>query len=168
MKLLIITLLFSFSTFAISDSSNQVLRLSSTSAISCGKLKDSCEYYTCVESKKQCGESGYLQSFGHKYCQRFQDKISKKLSQRGRIWLQEVRSCLIDELSKISPQIGCYGLKKMAFRSHVPCYQKTRFCELNKWDKYHVIKTLKSELKNRHVLAAGIRVLKSCRWIRFY
>lgn len=134
----------------------------------CSELRNTCEYYTCIETQKQCGPSGYLQSFGYKYCHRFQDEIAQNLSPAGRVWLHEVRSCLIDELSKISPQTGCYNLKKLAFRSHIPCYQKTSFCNLKKWDKYHVLKALKSELKSFQVFKAGLKILRSCRWIRFY
>jgi hypothetical protein len=168
MKILTILILSFYTLVALSGSSDQVSVSTEPSNISCSKLKNSCEYYTCIEAKKQCGDFGYLKSFGHKYCQRFQDIISTKLSQNGRIWLQDVRSCLIDKLSKIDPQIGCYGLKNEAFKSHVPCYKKSGFCELKKWDKYHIIKTIKSELKNRQVLKSGLKILRSCRWIRFY
>jgi|SaaInlStandDraft_5_1057022.scaffolds.fasta_scaffold101414_1 hypothetical protein len=134
----------------------------------CSKLKNSCEYYLCLETQKKCGESGYLKSFGHKYCHRFQTYTSKTLSHQGKIWLRSVRSCLIDELTKMDPALSCQQLKQNAFYSHAPCYIKTKFCNLKLKDKYKIIKAIGRGSMNRHAMASGIRVLRSCRLVRWY
>ena len=36
-------------------------------ASSCDHLADDCEYYSCIETEKQCGKRGYPIGFGKKY-----------------------------------------------------------------------------------------------------
>lgn len=130
----------------------------------CSKLKDDCEYYSCIEKQKTCGKKGYPLAFGKKYCLRFKDFTSKKMSHAGRRWLDEVRTCLIEQVELMPETISCGSLKNKALQSHFHCYYKVNFCRLSKRDKFQVIKTMKSEFNNKQIIKLGWRVLRSCKW----
>lgn len=147
------------SVMAYSDTYNQV--------DNCSHLKTSCEYYLCLETQKKCGSKGYLKSFGHAYCYKFENTVASSFSPKGRKWLKEVRECLIDELSQMNPKISCSKLKKQAFDSHIPCYKKTHFCRLSKYNKYQVMKSIASAIKDPKIISAGFEILKSCKWTPF-
>jgi hypothetical protein len=133
----------------------------------CNTLKTSCEYYLCVEAQKSCGDRGYLKSFGHNYCYKYENIITKNFSPKGKKWLKDVRECLIDELSKLDNNLTCREIKAQAFASHGPCYKKKKFCNLRKRDKYQLIKSLRREIKNPQILKAGIKIIRSCKWFPF-
>ena len=134
----------------------------------CSELQDSCEYYLCIENQKQCGNAGYLKSFGHKYCHRFEKYTSNSISDHGKKWLDAVRSCLIREMTQMDPNLSCNQLKRQAFNTHYACYVETKFCNLSYLDKYKIIRAVGRGFRNSQVLRTGIRVLRSCRFIRFY
>ncbi len=130
----------------------------------CSKLSNSCEYYLCVESQKSCGDFGYLKSFGHRYCMQFQNKVYPRFTDKGRIWLEDVKSCLISEIEKMPQDLSCQSLKNRAINSHYKCYYQANFCKLNKREKLLLIKTARRELKSFKFLKLGYKVLRSCRW----
>jgi len=134
----------------------------------CSELTQDCEYYLCLETQKQCGSQGYLKSFGHKYCNRFQKYTQFNVSPKAQLWLSDVRSCLIRKLEEINQGLTCSELKQAAFKSHVPCYIEAKFCNLNYKDKYQIIRAIGRALRKPQVLRAGLRVLRSCRLIRLY
>ena len=136
--------------------------------VDCSTYKNSCEYYLCLETQKKCGENGYLKSFGHRYCQRYEKEITNQFSTEAKDWLINVRTCLIDELDSVSQALSCGQLKRYAINSHVKCYIKTKFCNIPRKDKITLLKSVADVPKEYQLLSSGIRILRSCRVIRFY
>lgn len=127
----------------------------------CESLKSDCEYYSCMEANKKCGDTGYLKNFGHRYCLRFDDK-KHRFSEKGKLWLSRVKSCLIDEIVKLPDTTSCSNLKSAAFAQHVPCYLKTGFCSLSRLDKIRLYKTVLKDIWRYEIFSTGIEVRLSC------
>jgi hypothetical protein len=127
----------------------------------CKKLSDDCEYYLCVAKQKHCDGSTYPVKFGNRYCMRYTEKI-KNFSRDGKIWVGEVRRCLIKEMNGYNPNLTCSQLKDAAFASHLPCYLETGFCSLSVKDKAAIMETIWPTLENVQVWTSGMSVLKQC------
>ncbi len=127
----------------------------------CQQYLDDCEYYSCIEAQKQCGNRGYPIGFGRKYCLRF-DERQARLSPEGQEWMMRVRSCLITGMEESSDELTCRQFKRTAVKLHVPCYVQSGYCQLSKKDKKAVIKMIRWSLWRPSLLSAGIRVLRSC------
>ena len=76
---------------------------------SCGDYQDiedrrACQYYPCQEGETghACGENGYFQGYGQKYCARFTQKTYPNMTKAGQAWLTEVRSCLMGAIGDIT------------------------------------------------------------------
>lgn len=128
----------------------------------CEKFLDDCEFYACVESHKKCGKKGYLEGFGLRYCEKFEKK-KHNFSDNGKLWMNEVKLCLISELEKIDDNNSCSSFKKESIKNHVPCYINSGYCELSKKDKLVVINTIKYSLYRPSLIKAGLAVLKNCK-----
>ncbi len=127
----------------------------------CREYADDCEYYSCVSEAKHCGDESYPISFGKRYCLRYESRMDH-FTENGKIWINEVKKCLIDEMAKFEEDLTCSQLRKRAFKSHVPCYVKSGFCELSFYDKRMAIKTIWPSIRNVHILASGINTLRAC------
>lgn len=134
----------------------------------CIEMKDDCQYYLCVEAKKSCGDRGYLKAFGHKYCQDFKAVSSSMYSPRAMQWFGEVRSCLIRKITEMDKNLTCNELKNQAFKSHLPCYLETNFCDLRLLDKLNIVAVLKNELQNPAIIKLGLKIMHSCSLLKSY
>jgi hypothetical protein len=139
--------LISFSAFANSD---------------CSQYSDDCEYYSCVAQAKHCSDSSYPISFGKRYCLRYVED-SANLSKYGQEWLQNVRKCLIKDMTTFEDTLSCSQLRGRAFKGHVTCYVESGFCHLSWKDKARVVKTIWPSIRNVYIMASGINVLRACR-----
>ncbi|TNF00345.1 MAG: hypothetical protein EP326_06595 [Deltaproteobacteria bacterium] len=128
----------------------------------CQQYLDDCEYYSCIEVQKQCGEDGYPIGFGRKYCMRFEERRAN-LSPEGQEWMKRVRSCLIAGMEESSDELTCREFKSSAVKLHVPCYVDSGYCQLSKKDKKAVIKMIRWSMWRPSLLSAGIQVLRSCK-----
>ena len=128
----------------------------------CQQFLDDCEYYSCIEAEKQCGDRGYPIGFGRKYCMRFEERQAK-LSLEGQEWMKRVRSCLIAGMEESTDGLSCREFKRSAVKLHVPCYVDSGYCQLSKKDKKAVIKMISWSMWRPSLLNAGLRVLKSCK-----
>lgn len=140
-----------------------VLGLLSLSAIAdeCSRYTNDCEYYLCISAEKGCDRRDYPVRFGHRFCLRYSKRI-ESFSEEGKIWVDNVRSCLIKKMEELDQELNCSQLKVQAFKTHVPCYLESGFCQLKLKDKRAVIDTVWPTIRNVYVLAGGINILKSC------
>ncbi len=141
-----------------------IIALSSQMAFSfteCEQLSDSCEYYSCVEAHKKCGKRGYAIGFGKKYCTKF-DKYSYKFSNEGKRWIEDVRSCLIDNLGITSDVLSCRKFKKEQIKSHIPCYLDSGYCSLSTKDKKLIRKVVYKTMWRPSFIVSAFKVLKAC------
>lgn len=143
-----------------------LLFLTSTSSFAfdvkrCQEFSNDCEYYSCVSEAKHCESYSYPLQFGKRYCLRFTDRL-KNFSARGKMWVEEVRKCLIHNMSTYEEDVTCGQIRRKAFRDHVPCYVESGFCNLSLRDKRLIIKTALPALKNRFVIRDGLKILKAC------
>lgn len=80
-------------------------------------------YLDCVEAVYPCGDKGYAQSYGYRYCNRFAE--AEFFNPVTYQWRDATRDCLIGELLTIDfelPQLSCERIKRYAFDSHPRCY----------------------------------------------
>jgi hypothetical protein len=129
----------------------------------CSKLQNDCEYYSCISQEKSCSSDSYPLAFGRRFCLRYGANISK-FSENGKSWIENVRQCLIREMETFESDLSCSELQNKAFKSHIPCYVKSGFCELSLSDKRKIMQTLWPSLGNPQVISDGMAVLKSCFW----
>lgn len=127
----------------------------------CERLKDDCEYYSCISLEKNCSRYSYPENFGRKYCLRYAER-SARFSDQGKRWIENVKSCLISEMETFESKLSCSQLRKRAFKSHVPCYVRSGFCQLNQSDKIELLRTIWPSVRNVHILANGIQIVKAC------
>lgn len=131
----------------------------------CMNYVDDCEFYSCIEAKRDCGRFGYPRGFGKKYCLRFENRRDN-FSTEGWAWIKKTRNCLIEKLSNISDETSCRKLKKQSFKDHVSCYLDGGFCGLSKSDKKNIYKTIWPSLWRRKTLVAGWKIKKQCRRVK--
>lgn len=85
-----------------------------------------CGFYTvCLEMRVSCGQEGYANGYGQKYCKRFAAKTD--LSNQGIRWRDEALKCLQRRLTPlvmrpiVSP-VTCEEVMELAFDTHPLCY----------------------------------------------
>lgn len=127
----------------------------------CREIENDCEYYSCVSESRHCRNSSYLIRFGRKYCLRY-DNRRPSFSLNGRIWIDNVRGCLIRHMNTYPETMSCKEFKNVAFKDHVPCYLESGFCELSKSDRLEILKTIWTSLGNFQILSNGFKVIQSC------
>lgn len=131
-------------------------------ASACNQYIGTCEYYQCQEQEYHCGEDGYLMHFGHRYCERFYQKLNERLSPKGQEWIDQVKVCLQEKMEQFTDDHSCKKLKKLAYRSHSDCYLKANFCQLSLSDKQKIIRFLGPELFKFRTQKEGFQVLYHC------
>lgn len=127
----------------------------------CASVKDTCEYYRCVEAQATCGFRGYPRGFGQKYCLRFQHN-QVKFSDQGQLFIERTRNCLINHLDKMDSSVKCSKIKKQSFKDHIPCYIESGFCSLSNHDRKELYKTIWPSLWRAKVLISGIKMIRIC------
>jgi len=107
-----------------------------------------CDYYRCREaqSEGQCGNDGYYQGFGARYCLRYAQATEPTMSPEGQLWSASSRRCLIESLdADVADTPVCEDLIEAGYQTHASCYQQTGFCELSLSDVRRVVSTLETE-----------------------
>lgn len=133
---------------------------------SCDDFQDiedcrACQYYPCQEDEKgyACGESGYFQGYGQKYCARFTQKTYPNMTEAGQAWLRSVRSCLMGAIGEITQdELTCGGVRQAAFDSHPSCYVLSGLCSLPPHDWFQILATISpwdNDLKQVILSGAG-------------
>ena len=150
MKWILFLLVFSQNVIASVDASNQ-----------CSHLKGDCEFYACMEEEYKCGRTGYPSNFGGKYCLGF-TAIEKNFTERGKLWLQNTRACLMQKILNAPDYNNCEELREGSFADHVPCYVESGFCQLPIKDKLKVFKLIKRELFRIETIKTGFYTLYQC------
>ena len=120
-----------------------------------------CEMYSCLESEHglDCGQRGYFRGYGQKYCERFSAITGEFMSDAGRTWLTNVRTCLLSEVESILEKTSsCSGIRQEAFDSHPQCYIDSGLCALPPGDWAHIVATISpwdNDLKQVILSGAG-------------
>ncbi|KAJ6589981.1 hypothetical protein DFH09DRAFT_1140582 [Mycena vulgaris] len=132
---------------------------------------DSCTFYAdCLESRYNCGPTGYPLGYGQRYCNKFKTGRAT-LSERGQTWMHATMHCLQEAL--VPDVVGgqnaaenCAALEHKAFASHAGCYVRSGVCKLPLSDWRAVLKIV--EIKTlfdswdafKATLAAGTECLE--------
>ena len=128
----------------------------------CSPLLNYCSYYTCASRTLACKSSGYLESFGQKYCGRFEDR-EQNFSSRGKRFLAKVSLCLRNDIEENFNKLNCSNVKPIAADSHVKCYVSLGFCNLSFMDQYRIFQTvLKPVLTDRTFQKVAFRISRKC------
>jgi hypothetical protein len=147
-KILILLILFSFTTFAANKAS-------------CETDSSECSIYCQLNDALKCSSSNYLTKFGHKYCRQFLDN-NHRFSVRGQLILSKIRSCLISTL-KNQETVTCGNVESFAMESHYTCYIESGFCDLPKPDALDVMWIIRTQFFNKKMQPYFERVLRACR-----
>ena len=131
-------------------------------AAQCELKGDDCRYYLCQAKVRNCQSQNYLKDFGYKYCQKFQGANLSRFTNNGKVWLKEVRQCLMKKLSEVSLDTTCDSLKLKAHFHHLECYYKKGFCDLYFSDREKVLELISPELKRPEVILSGLGLLLAC------
>lgn len=121
----------------------------------------SCDYYLCKEAAQgdaPCGEDGYYLGYGFKYCERISLVARPRLSEEGKLWLDDARRCLMEEVERqLEDENSCSVVKQIALESHPGCYMDAGFCSLPWGDMWSVFMTVDpTDVEMQQVLATGI------------
>lgn len=98
-----------------------------------------------------CGPRGYVKQTGQLFCETFhqdENQIVDRPSASLRFWYQNVRKCLQDKLQNVHPPMSCSAVDRLAFQSHVSCYQQTNFCSLSFQDQVRVVDVIAPQANN--------------------
>lgn len=131
--------------------------------------EDHCDFYRILESITSCGDDGYVEDFGLKYCQAYLDH---RESFHDQTWQNGVRTCLQRTmLSKLqsSPGASCSQIKTWGFDSHLGCYMhpipsspEVKFCHLKSADIARIAWIAKGAIFETEVWAQFGRMTKEC------
>lgn len=138
--------------------------LSSVNALEFSKCEDlasDCEYYSCVEETKHCGKNGYALGFGRKYCKKF-ERSSHRFSESGKMWIEEVKECLIDNLGRTSQELSCNNFRKAQVKNHIPCYVNSGYCSLNDRDKFQIKRVVYKTMWRPSFILSALKILTMC------
>jgi hypothetical protein len=86
----------------------------------------------------------YYMMYGDKYVRKFTDELYEKLSEEGKLWMEETKLKLQQEIEKkllAEPAIELdeEAFKEFAFQSHAKVYEETHAMELCLSDKTSII-----------------------------
>lgn len=129
----------------------------------CAVSSTSCEFYSCMEQKTQCGKNGYWKKWGLYYCQKFLFHESE-FSPASQKWLQASRLCLQRSSQHLaSGNLTCEQMGDTALNTHVGCYVDTGFCELTVSEKNKIYWYLSSAMIYSAIWKQVLEVGQICR-----
>ena len=122
-----------------------------------------CDEYQRLEKQYLCGEEGYI-DFAHKRCQHYAAKsAASRLSKLGKYFISNVKSCLIEELTK--KKLDCSKLWPESVQEHVDCFEKNNYCDLSFADQVEI--SLITGVPNKRLdifLSTAFSIGKLCWW----
>ncbi|KAF3934950.1 hypothetical protein ABW19_dt0208494 [Dactylella cylindrospora] len=96
----------------------------------CTPSATSCDFYTCLDDKADCGPTGYPLGYALPFCEAI-TAVAPTLSTQGQAWFSATKLCLQEALTtEASCQTSCFDIFTNAFASHVPCYIDSGFCSI--------------------------------------
>lgn len=133
-----------------------------------------CSFYSCANKSveeagicKKDDPNAYFINYGEKYCQRFSEKTSQKISEKGKIWLNKTLVCLQNAVILFCQKNSCSNCEKirtLAYGSHADCYTKSGLCYLNPYDLFLIGVTpdIKNDVLNKDGLKQVAEVAGLC------
>ena len=103
-----------------------------------------CDAYRKKSNELLCNDSGYLVSFGERYCRKFVEK-NDLFSEYGQMVLADIRSCLISGI-KSEENLTCDNAKDIAQEHHYTCYLESGYCSLGFFDRIEIGWVVRKEL----------------------
>lgn len=108
-------------------------------------VPNTCSFYSdCLESRLQCGPSGYPIGYGLNYCSKFSAARSQ-MSTAGQAWVTNTMLCLQRDLviyGDGSQTTTCSALEDYAFGTHPDCYVNSGLCTLPPTDWWIIVNTV--------------------------
>lgn len=101
----------------------------------CIPSDDSCDFYLCLESEKQCGFNGYPLRIGYRFCRQIIN--AKPRTENLKDWFNATRLCLQEKMIN-KKDLTCPQLAAASVQDHVSCYLNNGYCELSKSQKNYV------------------------------
>lgn len=135
---------------------------SSGFAADCQPERGNCAYYSCLESRYNCGSSGYLEEYGLRNCTNFLTEYFAEFEPKTQAWLGDVSFCLQESLAAAQPQDSCAAVERTAIGTHATCYESTGFCELPRSERNKVIDRLELDLLNPYIWEEMVKILNIC------
>lgn len=131
---------------------------------------DDCSFYAnCLESRYDCGPSGYPLAYGQMFCNKFSADRSL-LDSQGQQWMIDTMHCLQLALvpDAIGPETTCQALANQAYGTHAGCYVDSGLCILgvNDWSSIIQIVDIKTLFQNWEAFEATIETAVEC--VGFY
>lgn len=112
----------------------------------CADFFGSCEFYRCRERKHPCGNQGYYEGYGYKYCERFSQTTRSTMTTAGRDWVDCTLLCLQRYIhNNITENSSCNIVRERAFDSHSDCYVRCGVCSLPPGDLDRIMNTIDSD-----------------------
>jgi len=121
--------------------------------------KDFCNGYLDLSAKLQCSSSNYLTQFGYRYCRTFEEQ-QMYFTPHGQKVLEGLRVCLLSSLQKSVN--SCDAVESVAYPSHVDCYVKEGFCEMDPTDQMQILWIVRAEISNPEFQSTSAKVAQAC------
>jgi len=128
---------------------------------------DNCSFYAnCLESRYNCGPSGYPIGYGHKYCEKF--SLDRSLfNSLGQQWMINTMHCLQMALVPDAIDVNattCQALANQAFATHAGCYIDNGLCSLGlqNWVAILEIVDIKTLFQSWHSFKATVEAGTGC------
>jgi hypothetical protein len=128
----------------------------------CESQIGNCDYYLCREQKHPCGADGYFIDFSYRYCNEFETKVGKDVSQATRDWFDRVARCLQEDVEAIPVETSCSKTQTEAIAGHENCYVSTGFCEVPLEDKLKVVTTVAQQVIHPEIDETFLKILQAC------
>jgi len=130
---------------------------------------DNCAFYAnCLESRYQCGPSGYPLGYGQYYCQKSLDNRDA-FDAKGKQWVTNTMHCLqlalvADAVNSTPPASDCEALESEAFATHPGCFTSNGICTLgvHDWAVLLEILGITTLISNWDVFKASIETAADC------
>jgi hypothetical protein len=119
-----------------------------------------CEAYSLISEQLGCDDSGYLVSFGERYCRKFVEK-NDHFSTYGQAILSDIRTCLISQI-EAENHLTCENAHDLAQRHHYNCYLESGYCTLGLFDRMQIGWIVRKELFDVNYLKLIQKISTAC------
>ncbi|ESO82421.1 hypothetical protein LOTGIDRAFT_170051 [Lottia gigantea] len=127
-------------------------------------LTGDCGFFTCFEERLPCGEYGYAESYGGKYCWQFQQS-HHLFTKKGVEFVEKLTRCHMNRsiTSYRQNQIECFSHYDQSFVIMGDCYVESGFCDVVIDNFMSLARILEpKDFTNYRVVREVFRAAKQC------